>query len=54
MPGSDVKCTTSSPDCSYPNCECGAGSAPPKNKACGSGSCPCGASCQCKPGECKC
>ncbi|KAI0660321.1 hypothetical protein C8Q70DRAFT_974664 [Cubamyces menziesii] len=56
MPASDVKCTTqtstSSGDCSWPNCACG--DQPPKNKSCGSSSCSCGSSCACKPGECKC
>ncbi|EIW64240.1 uncharacterized protein TRAVEDRAFT_25481 [Trametes versicolor FP-101664 SS1] len=53
----DVKCSTqsSSSDCAWPNCECGPKSSePPKNKNCGSSSCNCGATCACKPGECKC
>ncbi|KZT30744.1 hypothetical protein NEOLEDRAFT_1126362 [Neolentinus lepideus HHB14362 ss-1] len=54
MPG-DVKCQTTTSDCSWPNCACGE---PPKNQSqpqgCGSDKCGCGASCQCQPGQCKC
>ncbi|KAH7341088.1 hypothetical protein B0J17DRAFT_654079 [Rhizoctonia solani] len=42
---------STSTGCDWPACGCAEG---PKNKHCGESACNCGASCACKPGECKC